>query len=110
MSNGAIRPAPPVIHLGRALGFRCERWEELRREIHEIDVSTELTDAQKAAIGNPRIDEFVGLSGAIVRLGSVNLDRLAGMADDEAVAFLAKVAAGAITPTTLPPQPSSGGG
>lgn len=109
MSDASLTPAPPMIHFGRALGFRCERWEELRREIHAVDVSTELTDAQKASIGNPRIDEFAALSKQIVRLGAVQLDHLAGMTDYEAIAFLAKVAAGVIAPAPLPPQPQTGG-
>jgi hypothetical protein len=107
--SDTLRPAPPMIHYGRALGFRCERWEELRREIHAVHVSPELTEAQKAAIGNQRIDEFEALSKQIVRLGAVNLAHLAGMTDHEAIAFLSKVAAGAITPAPLPTRPQTGG-
>lgn len=108
MSDFALPAAPSFVQYGLVLGILCNRYDELRRELHAIGISNDLNEAQKEALGESRFEAFRTVGGQISNLAAVHMEHLAGMGDDEASAYLLRVAGGAITPAPLPPQPQTG--
>lgn len=105
--NRSIPAAPSFVQYGLVLGMLCSRYDELRRELHLIGISDELTDDQKDALGEPRFEAFRTVSGQISNLAAVHMAHITGMSDEEASAYLLKVADGALSPAVLPPPPAT---
>jgi hypothetical protein len=94
MSESGASPGLPIVHIARALGWRVDRWDELRLELAAIEGEADLSQGQKTALSEWRAAELGSLGDQLQRLSAVRAEHLAGMSEADAAAFVLEVATG----------------